>query len=52
VSEIATLCGFASAFHFSRRFKETYGQSPRDVRHAVRHGATPPLRALLQHVRL
>jgi AraC-like DNA-binding protein len=52
VGEIATLCGFASAFHFSRRFKETYGQSPRDVRHAVRNGATPPLSALLQHVRL
>jgi AraC-like DNA-binding protein len=52
VSEIATLCGFASAFHFSRRFKETYGQSPRAARHAVRNGATPPLSRLLQHVRL
>ena len=43
IGEIATLCGFASAFHFSRRFKEVYGQSPRDVRIAVRNGATPPL---------
>jgi AraC-like DNA-binding protein len=40
VAEIATLCGFASPFHFSRRFKETYGQSPRALREAVASGAT------------
>ena len=39
VAEIATLCGFASPFHFSRRFKETFGQSPRALRDAVASGA-------------
>jgi len=29
VKEIAEGCGFANAFHFSRKFKQTYGQSPR-----------------------
>lgn len=28
VSEIAEKCGFVNIFHFSRRFKEAYGQSP------------------------
>jgi AraC-like DNA-binding protein len=50
--EIAALCGFASAFHFSRRFKEAYGQSPREVRYAVRNGAIPPLSRLLEHTHL
>lgn len=39
VAEIAALCGFASPFHFSRRFKETFGQSPRTLRDAVASGA-------------
>lgn len=38
VAEIAALCGFASPFHFSRRFKETFGQSPRALRAAVASG--------------
>lgn len=38
VAEIATLCGFASPFHFSRRFKEAFGQSPRALRAAVASG--------------
>jgi AraC-like DNA-binding protein len=37
---LAYSCGFASQSHFSRRFKERYGLSPRDFRH----------RALLQSV--
>ena len=28
IGEIATRCGFVSAFHFSRKFKETYGKGP------------------------
>ncbi len=48
VAEIALLCGFTNAFHFSRRFKEAYGQSPRDLRNAVREGQTPPVPRLLQ----
>ncbi len=38
ITEIAALCGFASPFHFSRRFKETFGQSPRALRAAVASG--------------
>ena len=30
---LAYACGFASQAHFSRRFKERYGLSPRDYRH-------------------
>ena len=29
IKEIAEYCGFANEFHFSRKFKETYGKSPR-----------------------
>ncbi len=29
IKEIADHCGFANAFHFSRKFKQAYGQSPR-----------------------
>jgi AraC family transcriptional regulator of arabinose operon len=28
VGEVAERCGFASAFHFSRRFRQAYGRSP------------------------
>lgn len=52
IAEIALLCGFANAFHFSRRFKEAFGQSPRDLRQAVREGQTPPVPRLLQHSHL
>lgn len=31
-SEIATACGFNSANHFSRHFKERYGDTPFGVR--------------------
>ncbi|MES2462209.1 MAG: helix-turn-helix transcriptional regulator, partial [Armatimonadota bacterium] len=41
VTEIAALCGFASPFHFSRRFKDAFGQSPRALRDAVASGAIP-----------
>ena len=38
VGEIATMCGFASQFHFSRRFKDAFGQTPSDLRRAVAEG--------------
>ena len=48
VNEIAALCGFSSPFHFTRRFKEAYGQPPTDLRRAVQAGATPPTPRLLR----
>lgn len=51
VAEIARLCGFASEFHFSRRFKEAYGSSPRGLRDRVRGGETPPAPRLTRHRR-
>lgn len=35
VIEIATACGFSSASHFSKRFKEKFGQSPHQFSAAV-----------------
>lgn len=43
VGEISTMCGFASPFHFSRRFRNGYGLSPRELRRAIRNGSTPPV---------
>lgn len=43
VAQVALACGFASPFHFSRRFKEAFGSSPTDLRHDVQTGQTPPL---------
>jgi AraC-like DNA-binding protein len=48
VNQIAALCGFASPFHFSRRFKEAYGQAPTVLRAAVASGHTPPVPRLLR----
>lgn len=42
VAEVGAACGFPNPFHFSRRFKEAYGQSPRDLRKSIQSGATPP----------
>ena len=47
VSEIAAQCGFASPFHFSRRFKDAYGLSPTDLRRRVQAGERPPPPRLL-----
>ena len=46
VSEIAALCGFASPFHFSRRFKDAYGQPPSEMRRHIQAGETPPINRL------
>jgi AraC family transcriptional regulator len=43
VAEIGAVCGFPNPFHFSRRFKEAFGQSPRNLRKAVENGETPPM---------
>lgn len=49
VGEIAALCGFASPFHFSRRFKDAYGLSPTELRRRMQGGGLPPLPRLLHH---
>jgi AraC family transcriptional regulator len=48
IGQIAELCGFASQFHFSRRFKEAFGVSPRDLRKQLAQGMTPPLPKLIR----
>ena len=45
--EIAAQCGFASPFHFSRRFKDAYGLPPTDLRRRVQAGEMPPPPPLL-----
>lgn len=47
ITQIAEMCGFASPFHFSRRFKEAYGVAPSHVRDQIRLGAMPAIRHLL-----
>lgn len=42
IQQVAFGSGFASAFHYSRVFSETYGQPPTAVRQAVLQGASPP----------
>ena len=49
VGEIALRCGFASAFHFSRRFKEAFGLPPSEARRALLAGGTPPTPRLLRN---
>jgi len=39
IKEIAGKCGFASEFHFSRKFKAAYGKSPREWRSQKWSGA-------------
>lgn len=43
IGEIATLCGFGSQFHFSRRFRDAFGVSPREMRKRLEAGNTPPV---------
>jgi len=54
VQQISALCGFASPFHFSRCFKQTYGNSPSTLRQQVMSGnRIPPAPvAGLQRIRL
>lgn len=51
VRAIAQVCGFADPYHFSHRFKTTYGVSPRNFRDGVRvdrpdPGSLPGVRLL------
>jgi AraC family transcriptional regulator len=48
VKQVAAMYGFSSPFHFSRRFHEAFGMSPREMRKKVRAGAIPPLPLLLR----
>ncbi len=48
IKQIADLCGFSSPFHFSRRFAQAFGQSPRQLRLAMQGGKIPPLSLLLR----
>jgi AraC family transcriptional regulator len=47
IGQIATLTGFESPFHFSRRFAEVYGRSPRALRRAIAEGTYTPMTRLL-----
>lgn len=42
IGEVATMCGFASQFHFSRRFGDAFGMPPRTMRKRLEQGRTPP----------
>jgi AraC family transcriptional regulator len=42
IQEIARMCGFASPFHFSRRFSDAFGFSPRAFRKKISAGEAPP----------
>lgn len=42
VKQIARRCGFASPYHFSRRFSGLYGFAPTEVRRSLRRGRPPP----------
>jgi AraC-like DNA-binding protein len=43
IAAIAGRWGFVDATHFSRRFRQAYGMSPREWRHACQRGATIPM---------
>jgi AraC-like DNA-binding protein len=42
IAQIALACGFADFGHFSRRYKEAFGASPRDDRARLRSAACKP----------
>jgi AraC family transcriptional regulator len=48
IGEVARLCGYASQFHFSRRFKQAYNKSPSQVRQDVKTGAAVPMTKLVR----
>jgi AraC family transcriptional regulator len=47
IKEVAASSGFESPFHFSRRFKDVYGVSPRTFRERLESGAPLPHRRLV-----
>ena len=46
IAQIALACGFADFGHFSRRYKDAFGVSPRDDRAALRAGGLSPGRLI------
>jgi len=52
VAEIADRTGFASPFHFSRRFKQVYGQSPTATRRAYLEQGHAPINKITERLRL
>ena len=50
VGEVARLCGFESPFHFSRLFRRTFGQSPREYRQALSRGERYPASRTLRTI--
>ncbi len=52
VGDIAALCGFASPFHFSKRFKAAFGRAPREFRKAIDAGGLPPVPRLAHPMQL
>ncbi len=48
IGQVAEMCGFASQFHFARRFKEAFGDTPTQTRSRIRAGGVPPLPRLLR----
>ncbi|MEX0744466.1 MAG: helix-turn-helix transcriptional regulator [Phycisphaeraceae bacterium] len=48
VEQVARRCGFASPYHFSRVFKDVFGQPPTIVRRNVAAGGAPPVSPLLR----
>jgi len=48
IGEIARLCGYASQFHFSRRFKKAFRKSPSAMRTEIQNGAVPPIARLVR----
>jgi AraC-like DNA-binding protein len=51
IAQIAYRCGFASPYHFSRRFHDAYGQSPREVRRSIDEGKMPPMNPMIVRLR-
>lgn len=52
VQTVSATCGFESPFHFSRRFKEAYGHSPRAFRLALASGRNRPTIPLVRMRRI
>lgn len=42
IEQIAYRTGFASPYHFSRRFRQAYGQPPTTMRKKIAEGVSPP----------
>jgi transcriptional regulator GlxA family with amidase domain len=51
IAQIALTCGFADFGHFSRRYKEAFGASPREDRVRLRTGASDAFPLMRSHAR-